>query len=688
MTRLALTVMAVWMILGLPGIAMTPAYEEALTFYYNGQYTLAEQRLQTLRHIPETPVLLSVVYLAQRKTQLAEDTLNLYQPDTEMQDYIKYLHFKIDIEKQNFEKIIEFAGDQSNFTNPYLLRQVLLETATNYTKNGDLAKGKEWALRLLQFSPDPITTPKTLRLLTVISLEKRNKTETIANYAQLLQRYPEEDISLELWNTISKVLELNMTVLDCFTTPSQAIPFLEQLYKTENYTQLDAMTSQYIQQFPVTKTTHRVYFLRGMANFYQGNYRESKRNIDIALLKKPEGFNDIEYTYFRAKTLMALKEKAVETALITLTSQKKQNPYRAWGYYWLCRYYQDNTNHTGYVATYAEFGKLFKNSPEYTQMEWEDNWKTLRKHIIARAPEPTIKDLFGALINNTSMAAKLTTFYAKNSKSWVEGVLHYPLYYSSYRQLDASLTNQDNLPESITAISAHADRLFQMGLGEIASNEILFIKETQPDRSQNQELRYYYGALVTKLKRYVSSSRIILADINIEPYQNLQKNIPSFLLKLFYPRPYWDTITSYSRQYNVDPYLVLAIMREESGFDPKAISRSGAIGLMQVMPKTGREIAFRLGHHNSTAANLYEPRHNIQMGTFYISWLRKQFKGPDFVAVAAYNAGPETTSAWVKAQPTTDLHEFVLRIPYSETSNYVRRVMNSYLMYKTLYNGE
>jgi soluble lytic murein transglycosylase len=131
---------------------------------------------------------------------------------------------------------------------------------------------------------------------------------------------------------------------------------------------------------------------------------------------------------------------------------------------------------------------------------------------------------------------------------------------------------------------------------------------------------------------------------------------------------------------------MMAMIREESSFDPYAVSRTQAKGLMQLMPKTGKEVSFRLGIRWVGEDSLYDPELNIRLGIFYFAWLRKQIKGPAYFSVAAYNAGPDVSYQWTKRPgAATSMEQFVLSIPYPETQGYVRRVMNSYMIYRMLY---
>jgi len=136
----------------------------------------------------------------------------------------------------------------------------------------------------------------------------------------------------------------------------------------------------------------------------------------------------------------------------------------------------------------------------------------------------------------------------------------------------------------------------------------------------------------------------------------------------------------------VDPYLVAAIIREESQYDWRAVSRVGAIGLMQIMPATASTVAQRHRLPNVTRDDLFDQETNIRIGVRYIEQLLAQFSGNVVQAVAAYNAGPIVVENWATTNRGWSEDEFVELIPYRETRQYVKRVLRSFKEYVRLAN--
>jgi len=134
----------------------------------------------------------------------------------------------------------------------------------------------------------------------------------------------------------------------------------------------------------------------------------------------------------------------------------------------------------------------------------------------------------------------------------------------------------------------------------------------------------------------------------------------------------------------VDPFLAAAIIREESQYEIRALSRAGAVGLMQVMPATAQSMAKKNGGGDIGRDDLFDYETNIRFGVKYLDHLIEQFAGNITQVVASYNAGPQAVSSWMAKYAGKDQDEFVEMIPYQETRQYVKRVLRSYREYLRL----
>jgi len=185
------------------------------------------------------------------------------------------------------------------------------------------------------------------------------------------------------------------------------------------------------------------------------------------------------------------------------------------------------------------------------------------------------------------------------------------------------------------------------------------------------------AAFHRKANKGMFGRRLILALILVVILLNLDG-----IGRILYPFPYREMSFFYARSYNVDPFLLAAIMKAESGFNSRAVSERGAKGLMQIMPETGRWIARQTGDPDFQPDHLFEPETNIKFGAWYLADLEKEFSGNTVLALAAYNGGRGNVREWLTSKNLSGDKSDIDQIPFPETSHYVKKV----LLYRELYS--
>ena len=153
------------------------------------------------------------------------------------------------------------------------------------------------------------------------------------------------------------------------------------------------------------------------------------------------------------------------------------------------------------------------------------------------------------------------------------------------------------------------------------------------------------------------------------------------------PVPFSNEIEVYSKMYGLDPYLVAAIIKTESGFDKDIVSSMGAVGLMQIMPSTGEWIARQLNIEGFSTEMLKNEDINIEMGCWYLNYLRSQLKHTNEM-LAAYNGGIGNVFKWLKDPKYSKDGEVIHTIPFKETVSYIEKVVVVYNEYIDLYEIE
>ena len=226
---------------------------------------------------------------------------------------------------------------------------------------------------------------------------------------------------------------------------------------------------------------------------------------------------------------------------------------------------------------------------------------------------------------------------------------------------------------------ARGELLAQLGLSGLAEAELADVeRQNRGDTAALRVIRDHYERLEILDRALLLSTRIFAAAKDSSEIPHL------------YPNYYWEQIAAAARKSGIDPYLVLSVIRQESYFDKGAVSRAGAVGLMQIMPQTGRNLARSMGVRPYERGQLLDPNVSIRMGTRFLGEQVRSFaEGPARLVgfelgLAAYNAGPQVARSWVKRLPYDDPDAFIERIPYKETRLYVKKVLKNYTIYKTI----
>lgn len=238
-------------------------------------------------------------------------------------------------------------------------------------------------------------------------------------------------------------------------------------------------------------------------------------------------------------------------------------------------------------------------------------------------------------------------------------------------------------PSVLPPTTAKVALLISLGLHREALNELQYAQRVWGDAPRLQatvalvqnrlgELRLGINAMKRAYPQFLASGG---------------EQLPTEILEVLFPVNYWPLLKKHAAAKGLDPYLVAALVAQESTFDPVIRSSANAIGLMQIVGPTGQQYARRLGITPFSVARLTEPEVNVNIGTTYFAGLIAEFGGAHF-ALASYNAGESRVRAWKAERPPLEQEEFIDDIPFPETQNYVKRILGTAEDYRRLYSGE
>lgn len=224
--------------------------------------------------------------------------------------------------------------------------------------------------------------------------------------------------------------------------------------------------------------------------------------------------------------------------------------------------------------------------------------------------------------------------------------------------------------------------LLDAGLREEAAWEV----DAQRRQARRRADRLLLAQLYQEAGRYHAAQELILGSYLLDLARGPDPmRAPLSLWRSAWPTAYAEEVAAATAQRRVPPQLLWAVVREESGYRPKVVSISGARGLAQIMPATGRQLARELGQRQFHADELFEPARNLELAAHYLESLLARFDGRVAAAVASYNAGPGAVAGWLREDGALDDDEWVEAIPYAQTRGYVRRVLRSVQAYRALY---
>ena len=230
------------------------------------------------------------------------------------------------------------------------------------------------------------------------------------------------------------------------------------------------------------------------------------------------------------------------------------------------------------------------------------------------------------------------------------------------------------------SVASAVQALLSSGLYDLAIGEIQWGLRKSGDSAPLQATLAYAYARKGELRRGINAMKRAYPQ-----YLSASGNdLPVEVREVLFPVAYWDLIAKYAKRRGLDPYLIAALMAQESTFDAAIRSPANAIGLMQIVPATGRRYGRRLGVRRYSTARLTDAEVNVIIGTAYFADLLERF-GSVHLALAGYNAGPSAAARWAAERPGIDRDEFIDDIPYPETQGYVKKILGTAEDYRYLY---
>ncbi len=223
-------------------------------------------------------------------------------------------------------------------------------------------------------------------------------------------------------------------------------------------------------------------------------------------------------------------------------------------------------------------------------------------------------------------------------------------------------------------------RLIEVGLYRPALNELQYAQKMWGDSPPLQ-------ATIAFAQNRLGSLRLGITAMKRAYPQHMAaggEGLPVEILRVLFPIDYWPLLKGHAEARGLDPFVVAALVAQESTFDAVIRSSANAVGLMQVLPSTGRRYARKIGIRGYSERSLANPEINVRIGMQYYTDLVNRFGG-NHLALASYNAGESRVQRWLNEAPNLPEDEFIDSIPFPETQNYVKRILGAAEDYRRLY---
>jgi soluble lytic murein transglycosylase len=638
---------------------------------------------------------------------------------------------------------------KSYYPDSIFSEKATLEYADLFFMTADYTEAESAYEKFINDFPNSDLLPYSLFQLAVCQEKNSKFSTAFENYKKLWLKYPQSEYSMPSYNAATalsdsgKTPEFTPTVEDFYSRGQIFYDlYLYESALAEYKIILDRAKSKAINENLHMKTLYRT----GMCYFNLRDYSASKEYLLSSYKKSPSGTFADDNLYFlgRIDTNLDMDDSAIERYALLLEKFPTSN-YADDALYRTGRIYFFINDFDNARKYFKRIVNEYPGGDKLPDAYWELGWIEYKLEDFTSAAdtfEGMAGKFKGALLGEKAMfwkaksseklgdkdkalsiyreiaGARTYSYYTFASKKYLEeagqtvelGTINTSVYPDNpqigsllpdvYDGLVNSLETSDSTSGTTGGTSENTVETTQENTDKIIfshtdkAKELLVIefyqsadKEIEAAHSQfedNNTGLLQLSTLYLKSMDYINSQKVISNNYS-KLLNSLKSPYKDYLYYLIYPYAYPEYLKKYSAEFGVDPLFVLAVMREESRFDPEAGSYVGALGLMQVMPATGKGIANSLGIKNFNSQMLLDPETSIKMGCFYLSEQLKNFNGNNYFASGAYNGGPGAMSKWISERGDKNIDEFIELIPYDETRNYIRKVMGSYFFYQMLY---
>jgi soluble lytic murein transglycosylase len=628
-------------------------------------------------------------------------------------DYVAFFTAQAHYRDRNFQAVVPALAPvfRAPLPSPLAGRAAVLG-ATALVENGDHARALEV---LAQVPRESLPQPQADFVRARAQEGSGDVVAASASYQAVYYGYP---LSTEAATAGPALGRLESALGDRYPAPAAEVR-LDRAGKILDARQYDRARREYLAiASDVPGLERQQARIRSAATMYRAKRTDAALSgLEDLRSDLPEA--EAERLYWLVACLRRLnRDQEVAQAVARQASVAPQSPWRLKTLLDAANDLMLDNDAPGYVPLFRACAQDFPASPEAPSCHWRALWPSwlqgsqqavplLEEHLL-RYPS---SEKAGAALYYLGRAAERAGSQAAAKRWWQELVRRYPNYYYGVMARDllarpamrtaadspdvAKFLARVNWPErprqadfevdEVTAKRMERARLLaRAGLDTWAEGELRF-----GARNGAKPFPIAVELAENAIRRGEDALALRYVKGTVNGYLFLDRSgAPQRFWRLAFPFPYRAKIERYCRERGLDPFLVAAIIRQESEFDPRVVSYAGAIGLTQLMPGTGRELARRVGLKRYSTALLKDPDTNLNLGTFYMARQLASRNGSVEQMLAGYNAGPTRVPKWTGWYDYHEPAELSETIPFQQTRDYIQFILRNADVYRWLYASE
>ncbi len=688
--------------------------ETALKAFYSGNYPKAHAALSA-QPLSGTDVYLSAMTAVRLGTGFDSAEIALHRASRTIPIDIRLtIATKLAIKKNDPASAIR-AIHQIRKATPHspLLKQTQLDLAEYYLTVQQFENAK--ALLQRDFptpESDTVFGPQVLRILTLIEIGSMHQEAAKAALIRLMSTYPGADWGETLITTYNATFKTWDSLTNLLSIPQQ-LNYLRAAYRDSVYGRVLQLGVAMLKNEALTTSQKvDVHHLIGRSLFNGVKLKAALPHFEaeLNLLNSTQDPRWNEAHFYRGRAFSEMLDPAAIPEFRAVVDNASVSEYRAAAMLQLIDIYRHNHQDNDVAETIAQLKREFPNTVATDRADWDKHWAELFKvattssenilaTVTSHLPKTEIHPIQAAY---RSIIASAKLPIDDPNAVWVRGITSYPVTYRARNALLASRRTEPIIPASRYRVMVNC------GLGDLAIKELrdqVYTKsnyahyretwvfaphaQTSPQRDRRDPAVLDVEKAAAQLVQLAivqdwigeTNHSIRNAHQSIAILQLKSANPPSrTAFRLMFPKKFEKEIRHWSPGDALDPYFVMSVIRKESLFNPNTRSPADALGLMQVLPNTAQAICRKINLLYGGRQWMMDPSTNIRLGCSYLHTQRAQFDGELAYVLSAYNAGPNITSRWKQTLPGGPV-AFPNQIPYPETRNYVRDILESTLIY-------